>query len=516
MGIAAFFAAPFGYLVIRNGSNLSGFLETATELQGLGPLARSLLLAVCVAMSSTVIGTAAAWAVTRTDLPGRALWRIVLPLPLVIPSFIGAFVLLAAFAPGGLLEALLAPLGVDRLRPFYGFAGSFVVLTLFTYPYVYLPTTARLRQLPSSLEESARLLGNSPLKTFVRIVLPQARAAIFAGTLLVFLYTISDFGVVQLMRYDTLTRVIYATRLFDRPTSLALSLQLGGIALLVVMVERVLVRSRLRIDARRSKGGFTAALGAWRWPGAALIAGLVSLALVVPVGVLVWWSLRGLMRGSTSGTELLSSLSDLATPTLNTSVASVSAAFVAVVLVTPVAYLFVRHRSPIGGAANAFIVGGFALPGLVIALSLVFWTLGTPAIGVLYQTLPLLVLAYVIHFGSQALRTAQVAVASVPVNVEDAARSLGANRWRRFASVELPLMLPGLLSGAGIVLLSTMKELPASLILAPAGFQTLAIKIWSATESAVFADASLASLLLIALSGLLTWLLIIRRTDPLA
>jgi iron(III) transport system permease protein len=127
--------------------------------------------------------------------------------------------------------------------------------------------------------------------------------------------------------------------------------------------------------------------------------------------------------------------------------------------------------------------------------------------------LPLLVLAYVVHFGAQSLRTSQVAVAGIPRNVEDAARSLGADRWRRLVRVELPLMRPALLSGAGIVLLSTMKELPATLILAPAGFQTLAMKIWSATESAIFVDASLASLMLILLSGFLTWVLVIRRAE---
>jgi iron(III) transport system permease protein len=292
--------------------------------------------------------------------------------------------------------------------------------------------------------------------------------------------------------------------------SLALSLQLGLIAIVVVMIERYLARSSLHVDARRTNKPFAVELARWRWPTAALVGGLVLLSLAAPVGVLAWWSVRGWLRGSTDAAALAQSLGELAGPTINTSVVAVAAAVCAVALVTPVAYLFVRHRSRVSGAANALIVGGFALPGLVIALSLVFWTLGTPVLGALYQTLPLLVLAYVVHFGAQSLRTAQVAVASVPANVEDAARSLGATRWRRFVRVELPLMLPGLLSGAGIVLLSTMKELPASLILAPAGFQTLAIKIWSATESAIFADASLASLLLISLSGALTWLVVIR------
>jgi iron(III) transport system permease protein len=195
---------------------------------------------------------------------------------------------------------------------------------------------------------------------------------------------------------------------------------------------------------------------------------------------------------------------------------SIAAAAAAVTVVVPVVYLTVRHRSRLGGIANGIVVGGFALPRLAIALALVHWTIDAPSsIAVFYQTLPLLLLAYVVHFGAQAMRTSQVALAGVPRGMEDAARVLGVSRWGRFVRVELPLMLPGLLAGAGLVLLSTMKELPATLLLAPIGFQTLAVKIWAATESAFFAEASIASLALIALSGFLTWVLVIRRSNAL-
>ena len=142
-----------------------------------------------------------------------------------------------------------------------------------------------------------------------------------------------------------------------------------------------------------------------------------------------------------------------------------------------------------------------------------FWVLGADFASALYQTLPLLVFAYVIHFGAQAMRASQVAVASVPRRLDDAARILGASRIRRFRTVELPMMLPGLTAGAGLVLLSTMKELPATLLLAPPDFETLATRIWSANESNYFAQVGLASLILLALSGVLTWMLVVRRTE---
>ena len=190
-------------------------------------------------------------------------------------------------------------------------------------------------------------------------------------------------------------------------------------------------------------------------------------------------------------------------------------AVVSVAVVLPVAFLTARYRSPFAGPLNAVVVAGFALPGLVIALSMVFLALRVPALSSLYQTLPLLLLAYVIHFGAQAYRSAQVGVGAVDERLGEAARTLGAGRLRRLWRVELPLMLPPLAAGGGLVMLSTMKELPATLLAAPLGFDTLATRIWTANEGGFLADAGMASLVLIAVSALLTWLLVIRRADHL-
>ena len=513
--VAAVFAAPFVYLVGRNASDPSAAWEAVTSGDAWGPLGRSVLLAVLVSASATAVGGGAAWLVARTDVPGARLWRVLLPLPLVMPSFIGAFVLVAALAPGGLLEAALRPFGVGRLPGIGGLGGSFLVLTLFTYPYVYLPARARFRQLAPSLEESARLLGRGSWSTFWRVVVPQARGAILAGTLLVFLYSVSEFGVVQLMRYDTLTRSIYATRFLDPARSFALSLQLGLLAVAVVVAERAVARRGVeQAAAQRDHRTLVLALGRWKTAAAGSLTVLVGMALALPVGVLGWWAVRGAARGATSASGGFGDAGALGRSIVNTSFVSVAAAVVAIVAVLPVAYLVVRRRGAAAAAANAVVVGGFALPGLAIALALVAFSVDAPGpLAALYQTIPLLVLAYVVHFGAPALRTAQVAIAGVPRRVEDAARTLGAGRFDRLRRVELPMMLPGLLAGAGLVLLSSMKELPATLLLAPTGFQTLAMKVWTATESAFFADASLAALVLILLSGVLTWLLVIRRGD---
>ena len=511
--VAALFAAPFGYLVVRNLQAGEAFWRSFAGTGTLAPLGRSVLLAGTVAVGASLLGTAAAWAVTRTDVHGRRALLVLLPLPLVIPSFIGAFALVAAFAPGGLVEGVLEPLGVEGLPAVDGFPGAFAVLAVLTYPYVYLPVAARLRQLPAALEESARLLGKGAGETFRSVVLPQIRPAILAGALLAFLYTVSDFGAVQLLRYDTLTRVIYANRLLDPGTSLALSLQLALLAIAVILLERAFTGGPAAARGRFGARAFRVPLGRARLLASALLWLLLGLGLLAPVAVLTFWAVRGVAGGAARSSALVTDLGELVQPALNTSLVAMLAAALAVVAVLPVAYLTVRRPSRTAAAANAVVVAGFALPGLVIALSLVFWTLGAPPLAGLYQTLPLLLFAYVVHFGAQSLRAAQVAVAGVPRQMEDAARVLGAGRARRFLRVEAPLMLPGLLAGGGLVLLSTMKELPATLLLAPAGFQTLATKIWTATEDAFLADASLAALVLVAVSGVLTWLLVVRQGD---
>ena len=508
--LAAAFALPLVWLAVRSWG--FGLTAALTSTAGVRPLLNSVVLATAVAGATAVVGTAAAWLTVRTDIAGARLWRVLLPLPLVIPSFIGAFSLLAAFAPGGLLSRLLG--GTVNLPRFGGFWAAFGVLTLLTYPYVMLPVSARLRDMPGSLEESARLLRRGTWATFFSVVLPQARSAIMAGSLLVFLYTVSDFGAVQLLRYDTLTRVIYATRL-DQATSTGLSLQLGLLALTVVVAERMLLRGRAAVGAG-GKRGLVLPLGRLRWPSTIAVAGLAVFSLAAPVSVLLFWSARGLLAGSSRAGAITSDPASLLAPLANTAVAGIAAAAVTIVMVLPVAYLTARHRGLVAAGANALVVAGFALPGLVVALALASFSLRGPGIaGALYQTLPLLVFAYAVHFGAQGLRAAQVAVAAVPQRMGDAARMLGARGVRRVLVIDLPLMLPGLGAGAGLVLLSTMKELPATLLLAPPGFTTLATRIWNATEDAFWADASLASLLLIALSGVLTWILVIRRFDAL-
>ena len=510
--IGLVFAAPLAYLVIRNITEQTDLLAELTSEATLSPLGSSLWLAATVSITTSIIGTTLAWLLQRCDLPGRGVLRVLAPLPLVFPSFVGAAALLSTFGPGGMLDDLIGVSWAGRIE---GYPAALFALTLFTYPLVYLPVSARLRSLSPSLEESARLLGQRPGEVFRTIVLPQTVPAIRAGALLVFLYTLSDFGVVQQVRYDTLTRVIYETRTFDSSRSFALALVLGVVALAVVVAERAATRRVPAPDPQRVRGATRWSLGGWRWPAAAGVVAFMGAALGGPVASLVWWSWKGTSQAADPWGELTAQLADLQQPTVNTAAVGVLGAAVAVAVVLPVAWLTTRYRGRVGSTSNALIVGGYALPGIAIALALVFWSLGAGGATWLYQSFPVLIAGYVLHFGAQSMRASQVAVAAVPRRVGEAASMLGAHRARRFVTVELRVMLPGLLAGAGLVLLSIMKELPVTLLLHPTGFETLATRIWPAIEGYYLARAGIASLVLVGLSAVLTWLLVLRRSDAL-
>lgn len=514
--LALAFAFPGAYLVWRNfteGADPGGLLLSRRTMQ---PLGRTLVLATLVSVSAMVLGTGLAWVTTRTDVLGARLWRVLLPLPLVFPTFIGAAAFIRTMNPGGLANDLLVNVGLDRTPELQGLVGAWYVLMLFTFPYVYLPVAASFRQLPGSLEDSARVLGDSTWRTFRRICLPQVASAIGAGTLLVFLYTVSDFGAVRLLRYDTLTRAIDTNQLANPPVALALSFILLVLAATVVLGERLLSRRLPAGGSDRASRPVIYPLGRWRVAVTALVAAATAASVGGPLVALVDWSIEGLLRTRRGGRPLTIDRADVVDATLSTIQVSVLAAIVAVAAVLPIAYLVARYRSRAGTVANTIVISTFALPGLLIALSMRFWTLRSQlAFDLLSDTMGLLIFAYVVRFGSLAMGVTLVAVRSVPQRLDDAASTLGAGRLRRLVTIDIPIMAPGLAAGGGLVLLSVMKELPISLLISPLGFSNLATRIFSSFEDAFVAEAGIMAVVLVLLSFALTWLLVLRKADHL-
>ena len=338
-------------------------------------------------------------------------------------------------------------------------------------------------------------MGYSWRATFRRVVIPLLRPSVAAGGLLVALYTLSDFGAVSLLRYETFTWAIFIQyeAALDRTLGAAFSLALVCLAL-ALLVGEAMTRGRsryYRVDQGAARPAPVVPLGGWRWLAVGFCALVVSLSLVLPMSVLVYWVVRGVAAG-----EPLLVLWAAAGNSLY--VAGLAAA-ATVLAALPIAALSVRYPGLLSSLLERITYVGFALPGIAVALGLVFF--GANYARFLYQNISLLILAYVILFLPTAVGSARTSFLQVNPRVEEAARSLGRAPLQVFTSVTLPLVRPGILAGAALVFLLTMKELPATLMLGPIGFSTLATSIWSAASEAFFAQAAAPALLLILASS---------------
>lgn len=508
--VAAALALPLAYLLIRAAQADADAWDTLLRLSTLRLLGRTIGLAAAVTACSLLLALPIAWLTVRTDLPARRLWSIISILPLVIPSYVGALAVVFAFGPRGTLQDLLSPFGVTALPEIYGFHGALLALTLFTYPYLVFVLRTGLRGIDPEVEEASRALGIGPWRTFWRVVVPQLRVPIAAGSLLVALYVISDFGAVSILRADTFTRAIYIQyrSSFDRSAAALLALLLIALVLVLLAVE-----ARTRSRARFYRTGAGAArrprrvvLGPWRWPAIAFLTLVALLALGAPIGVLLHWLVRGLQQGEP--------FADAGRAAWHSAAVSAIAAALTVTAAIPVAIVAVRRRSLPAALIERLSYLGFALPGIVVALSLVFFSLRV--IPALYQSWAVLVFAYGVLFLPLALGAVRSSLVQIRPTIEEAARGLGRSPANVLATITIPLLLPGLLSGLALVFLTTMKELPATLLLAPIEFDTLATNVWSAYSDAFFARAAAPALLLVGVAALSMTVLVTReyRADP--
>lgn len=493
---------PLVYLIVRGGA--LGW-DTARAVLGRPQtwwaLGRTLLLGLGVAVSCLALAVPLAWLTHATDLPGRRAFRLLLNLPLAVPSYVSAFVVILTLAPGGWLHGLLARVGVDL--DVYSTWGTVVAL-LFTYPFALLAIQAALARMDPRIWESARSLGATPWQAFWRVIVPGLRSAMASGGLLVALYAIGDFGAVSLMRYESLSYLIYVRHksLFDREDAVLLALLLSVVAtLLVVLLLIFRGRTARALTTHGSHRRWpTVHLGAWRWPGFAFCLAVLGIGAILPVGVVLFWLWRGLRLGH--------SISFPTTEALHSLQLAAGAAVLVVVLALVPAVLGRYAGSGYGHKARArawhlITHVGYALPGIVVALSLV--SFATAYAYSLYQTLTLLLVAYLIRFFPLAVHVIDDAIAAQNPGLVLAARSLGAPALEAWRRVVLPTIWPALFAGLLAVFIAVLKELPVTLLLSPIEYTTLATRIWSLTEDAYYSAVAptVLVLLVFAFAGLL-------------
>jgi len=484
---------PLLYLVLRTlGQGRERVLSVLLSERVAELTARSLALTVVVTTACVVLGVGSAYLVTRTDVPGRRIFGVLAALPLAIPSYVLAYAWAAAVHL------------IDPSYVFEGFWAAALVLTLGSYPYVFLPVAAALVGADPAAEEVSRSLGRGGWRTFFSVTLRQVRPAVAAGALLVALYVLSDFGAVAITRTDTFTRALFTY--FDlglsRP-ALVLATVLVMLTVVVLAGETATRRHRARY-ARVGGGAARPApplrLRLARWPVAAGLAVVSTLALGVPAVSLVRWFGAGVSRPGSVEAVVTAAGASLWVSLLG--------AGVTVLLALPIGLLVARAPGPAATVLERLAYLPHALPGVVVGLSLVFF--GVNVAYPLYQSVWLLALAYGVLFLPLGMGAVAAAAAQAPPELEQVARSLGRGPAGVFRTITLPLTAPGIGAGAALAFLTCMKELPATLLLRPTGMETLATRVWTHTTVAEYAAAAPYAALLVALAAVPTWLLASR------
>ncbi len=507
LAVAALAAIPTVYLILRASSAAPEVIALLVRPRTLEVVASTLALALGVGLGAALLGVPVAWLTTRSDVPGRRAWAVLSVVPLAIPSYVTAFAFIAALGPRGALQALLEPLGVTALPQLYGLPGAVIVLTLATYPYVVLATRAALLRTDARVEEAARSLGDTPRQAFLRAALPLLAPAIAAGVLLAVLYALADFGAVALLRVDSFARAIYVQyrASFDRHAAAGLALMLVATTVLAAALEaRIRRRAAVASAGASRRPPARVRLGRWTGPAVALLASVVGAALVLPVITIAFWLLRGLEQGEP--------LRLLVGPVGGSFAAGVAGAAVCVLLAIPLAVLAARWPGRLAVVVERITYAAYAVPGIALALAVVFLTAN--AVPFAYQTFAVLVLAYGIRFLAQAVAPMRNALWQIGPHLGEAARGLGRRPLGALVSVTLPLVRPGLVAAAALVFLSTVKELPITLLLAPTGFDTLATEIWDAASEGFFSRAAVPAALLTALS--VTTVAVLLRAEDTA
>ena len=455
--------APLAYLFdIASDRGLDFVWDEIWQQRTIELVVRSLFLAASVSIASVLISVPAAWLVTRGDIPFRSGWRVLLALPLAIPSYLAAFAWIS-------------------WRPsMAGFTGAFVVLTLVTYPYVFLPVCAALSRLNPAIEEIAVIHGRGRSLQLILLAARQVRGSIATGALLVALYVLSDFGAVATMRYDAFTWVIYSSYRsgFNPSRAAILAIVLVLIALVLLFGEKILRGQNESHLSARSVDANPRHRVSIKPVAIAFLSTIIIFALAFPIWRVVTWVYR-------YGSE--DSMADIATALWHSVFFSGLAALATIQLALPIGILAGRYPSRSTTLLEQSTYVTHALPGIVIAISMVF--LGVRLLEPIYLRTPLLVIAYVALFLPVAVGSIRSAAEQIPDSLDEVSRSLKLSQWAIVRRVTLPLLAPGLLSAGALVMLAGMKELPATMLLRPTGSETLATRLWTYTSVSDYAGA---------------------------
>lgn len=483
----------------------------------------SFALIVGVGLGVVVLGTGLAWLVTMYRFPGRAIFEWLLILPLAMPAYVIGFVFLAIFDYTGPVQSWLRQaVGPGVWIPaFSSYGGVVLVMTLVLYPYVYLLARAAFLEQSETTLEAARALGASKFGVFWKVALPLARPSIVAGVTLALMEALADFGTVAIYGYNTFTVAIYRVwfGLFDRGAATELASLLLFFTLTLYLLERSW-RGRARFTQTDGKVRRAAPkrLTGWKaWTVTGLASLVVGVALVLPVTQLLFWTLTSL-GGPDYNNQYPQFMLNTVTLGAITAILAVGAAVI-------VAYGLRLSRSRIIGTFGHIAGMGYALPGSVIAVGVLAplafvdhsldvllqstWGISTGLL--LTGSMVGLVFAYLVRFLAVSCQTVEASLVKITPSMDMAGRSLGVSKGGVLWRIHLPLIRGGLCTAAILVFVDVIKEMPATLLLRPFGYETLAVRVWQLTSESLWDAAALPALTIVA-AGLLPVLFLARSS----
>lgn len=512
--VALFAIIPIIYILIRAAGADLEVWQRILQTRLLQLLGNTLLLVFFVTTGTILIGVSMAWLTERTNLPGRKIFRWFLALPLAIPPYIGAIVHLALLRPvGGIATLWVDEIsnGMLSLPSPTGFWGATFILTIFSYPYVYLLAAASFRSMNANIDEAARMLGRTPWQVFWQVILPILRPGIAAGAILVSFDILAEYGTVALLRFETFSSAIFVQLAgrYDRSAAAILSGILVILALIFLFAEiRVQGKAQFTQITSDWRPAQIINLGKFRILSLAIVLFIIFISFIIPLTLLGFWSIEGFLDNSFLANMQVGSkgiFNFLADSFWSAGLAAI----LAILLSLPVAIYSIRHPGRISHLFSRFSQVGYAIPGVVVALSLVL--LVNRFLPFMYATPLIVVMAYIMRYIPQAVRSSEATLRQLSPSIEEAARLLKRNSLQTFLQITLPLIFPGLLAGGALVFISSLKELPATLLLRPAGFETLAVRVWVWSEQGFYFQAAPAALLLVIISIIPLYFLLRRE-----
>jgi iron(III) transport system permease protein len=510
--LASFRADGTGQLTVGN------YVHLATTPLYWQPVWNSLVLASAVAVLAVVVGTALAWAVSRTDMPGRGFIRTCVFGGFVTPAFLGATAWIFLAAPNsGWLNRLWTTIAHTERGPFdiYSLAGAIFVMSLYSYPYTFAFVATALDAVPSDMERSAALLGAGWVRTTLRITLPLVAPAIVAGMLLSFLEALAEFGTPAFLlipaRQHVITTQLYL--FFQYPTRPFLAAAYA-VPLLFVTVGLFLLQQRLlqrgRFTTVGGKGGDRSPLqlGRWRWPLFAVCLVPPLLALILPYATLLATSLShtwgaGPVPGNLTLEWYRWAIDNQAARAAiqRTVIYAAVAATIATVLAAVTAYVATRRLLPGARLLGYVAMAPFVVPGIVLAIG--FFTAYTRPPLVLYGTAWMLIVAFSTRFLPIAYSGSEAALHSIDRELENAARTLGGSQWTAFRRVTLPLLRRGLLANWLLVFIPSLRELSAAIFLFTPATAVMTTVIFDLSDAGNFEPLSALGVIMMVLTFLL-------------